>query len=589
MDEAAQGPGPRDPEIPQPSGAADEHIAAPTAPAAGPGTADWTRNLTTVAVVAPRTPPAVEAEAETEPAAEPEPEPSSEPEPGPEPEAELEPAPEPVAEAPVAEPEPEPEAVVEPPAEAEAEAEAEDEADDDAFDFDRTFRFGAEPGDEADTDDDADEDEPGAPPADAAEADGADAVDDDADDSAAEPDTLIFESVVAPPPAPTAPLSGAKSSDAELDAWLASLGGQPAELAPKPEAAAGAAGAASETAAPDAADTAAADADAAKDELPRRRRFVNPWFATAGVVALLLAGTQLIDDPFNMATGERVPVSDVARMSDPEPPADSGPVNGGLPANLDLPPLLPAAAPGASTSPTGASPTGKTPSGSATRTGAQTPAPNIQGANGIPQIVLLSYQQAADYLSKANPKCKLPWQLLAAIGRVESGHANGGQVSTAGTTLSPILGPRLDGSRNTRAIPDTDQGALDFDREFDRAVGPMQFIPTSWKAYAMDGNNDKVADPQNVFDASRTAARYLCAGSRDLSTPAGLDKAIFSYNQSPEYVTSVKAWKTYYEAGVRPIPPSTGGPATSASPSKSPSKSPTPTKSASKSPTKSGS
>jgi membrane-bound lytic murein transglycosylase B len=199
--------------------------------------------------------------------------------------------------------------------------------------------------------------------------------------------------------------------------------------------------------------------------------------------------------------------------------------------------------------------------------------------------VLTAYQQAAAATAKAAPNCKLPWQLLAAIGKIESSHANGGQVSTNGTALTPILGPRLDGSNGTKAIPDTDQGTLDFDRDYDRAVGPMQFIPSTWKSYAMDGNKDGKADPENVFDASLTAARYLCAGGRDLSTPKGLDDAIFSYNQSPDYVASVKAWLQYYLAGVRPIPGNTSQGTAQNNTSPAPRNSSTTPSAASKSPT----
>ncbi|WTW94356.1 lytic murein transglycosylase [Streptomycetaceae bacterium NBC_01309] len=399
--------------------------------------------------------------------------------------------------------------------------------------------------------------------------------------AATDPDTALL-SPVEPAGGPDTALltpvgqSGAKGAD--LDSWVASLGARPKELADKP--------AAASTEAP--AEAADAD-DAAKETVPARRRFINPWLGGAAVVALLLAGAAAVDNPFTMATAERVPVSDVARMSDPEPDQDSGPVNGGVPLNLELPPLLPAAAPGASVLPS-QSPSGPAPSGqpfTLPPLQTQTPASTVTGSNGIPQLVLSAYRQAAEYTAKADPKCRLPWELLAAVGRVESGHANGGQVSTTGTALTPILGPRLDGTRSTMAIRDTDKGALDFDTEFDRAVGPMQFIPTSWKAYAMDGNKDGKKDPQNVYDATLTASRYLCAGDRDLSTEAGLDKAIFSYNRSPEYVRSVKAWTVFYKQGVRPVAvtPPPPAPATSSKPpAPSASTSPSSSKSTSKAP-----
>ncbi|MGW0663145.1 lytic transglycosylase domain-containing protein [Streptodolium elevatio] len=382
--------------------------------------------------------------------------------------------------------------------------------------------------------------------------------------AAEDPDTALLSPVEpagGPDTALLSPVGQSGAKGADLDSWVASLGARPKELADKP-------GAASADTPAEAKSEAGDAGNEAKETVPARRRFINPWLGGAAVVALLLAGAAAVENPFTMATAERVPVSDVPRMSDPEPDQDNGPVNGGLPVNLELPPVLPAAAPGASVAPS-ASPSGPATSGqpfTLPPVQSQTPASTVTGSNGIPQLVLSAYKQAAEYTAKADPKCRLPWELLAAVGRVESGHANGGQVSTTGTALTPILGPRLDGTRSTKAIRDTDKGTLDFDTEFDRAVGPMQFIPTSWKAYAMDGNKDGKKDPQNVYDATLTAARYLCAGDRDLSTEAGLDKAIFSYNQSPEYVRSVKAWTVFYRQGVRPVVVPPAPPATSSKP-----------------------
>ncbi|MGW2846716.1 hypothetical protein ACWC5G_17575, partial [Streptomyces sp. NPDC001274] len=64
---------------------------------------------------------------------------------------------------------------------------------------------------------------------------------------------------------------------------------------------------------------------------------------------------------------------------------------------------------------------------------------------GIPATVLAAYRKAESDLARTAPGCRLPWQLLAAIGKVESGHAGGGRVDARGTTLTPILGPVLNG------------------------------------------------------------------------------------------------------------------------------------------------
>ena len=134
------------------------------------------------------------------------------------------------------------------------------------------------------------------------------------------------------------------------------------------------------------------------------------------------------------------------------------------------------------------------------------------GPLGIPGILLEAYQRAEQRMAMTSPNCGVNWSVLAGIGRIESNHARNGRVDTAGTTVSPILGPQLSGGPGMAAISDSDDGRLDGDTTWDRAVGPMQFIPTTWARYATDGNDDGVATPHNVFDATLAAARYLCAG-----------------------------------------------------------------------------
>lgn len=175
-----------------------------------------------------------------------------------------------------------------------------------------------------------------------------------------------------------------------------------------------------------------------------------------------------------------------------------------------------------------------------------------RGNLSIPARMLAAYQAAARTTARTDPSCHVTWALLASIGRIESGHARGGNVTAAGRTVSPILGPVLSGGAFA-AIRDTDNGRYDGDRTWDRAVGPMQFIPSSWAAYSRDGNGDGTADPQNVDDAALAAAGYLCAGDRDLRNPAALRRAVFGYNHSWDYVTTVLAWMTAYDEG-RTVP-----------------------------------
>jgi hypothetical protein len=141
---------------------------------------------------------------------------------------------------------------------------------------------------------------------------------------------------------------------------------------------------------------------------------------------------------------------------------------------------------------------------------------------------------------------------------VESGHARGGRVDSRGTTMRPILGPVLDG-RGFAMIADTDGGRLDGDAIWDRAVGPMQFIPQTWVNWAADGNADNRADPHNVYDASLAAARYLCADGRDLSKQVDLEAAILSYNHSTAYLNFVLAWMRTYADSIVAIPDTESG------------------------------
>jgi hypothetical protein len=185
--------------------------------------------------------------------------------------------------------------------------------------------------------------------------------------------------------------------------------------------------------------------------------------------------------------------------------------------------------------------------------------PTVSGsALGIPETVLAAYRAAATTVDRTAPGCRLTWPLVAGIGKVESGHASGGAVDADGTTRRPILGPQLTGTDGNAAIPDTDRGALDHDATWDRAVGPTQFIPSSWRIYGADGNGDGRADPDNVFDAGLATARYLCSSGGDLSGATARHDAVFRYNHSEDYVATVLSWADAYAAGALPVPDSTG-------------------------------
>ncbi|WP_326948722.1 lytic transglycosylase domain-containing protein [Amycolatopsis sp. NBC_01307] len=180
---------------------------------------------------------------------------------------------------------------------------------------------------------------------------------------------------------------------------------------------------------------------------------------------------------------------------------------------------------------------------------------------GIPAVALQAYQRAAALLAGADPGCGLSWTVLAAIGRVETNHGRfgGSALRADGETTVPIRGPQLTGSPFA-LVRDTDRGALDGDPVYDRAVGPMQFLPGTWRSLKADGNLDGRSDPDNVFDAALAAGLYLCSGPGDLRDDAQLRTAILRYNHSDDYADTVLALAKSYGSGYvtaadGPVPP----------------------------------
>ncbi|SDG78896.1 Membrane-bound lytic murein transglycosylase B [Lentzea fradiae] len=161
----------------------------------------------------------------------------------------------------------------------------------------------------------------------------------------------------------------------------------------------------------------------------------------------------------------------------------------------------------------------------------------------IPARALRAYANADLVMQQEAPACRISWATLAGIGRIESHHGNinGAKLQENGLPSRPIIGIPLDGGPGVRAIPDTDGGRLDGDTTWDRAVGPMQFIPVTWARWAKRASGDgQPADPQNIDDAALTAANYLCgAGTRDLGTGQGWWAAVLDYNNSVEYGQNV--------------------------------------------------
>lgn len=180
----------------------------------------------------------------------------------------------------------------------------------------------------------------------------------------------------------------------------------------------------------------------------------------------------------------------------------------------------------------------------------------VAGGSAIPATALAAYQRAAVVIGAADEGCHLAWPLVAAIGKVESDHgrAGGSALDAEGVARPSIVGIRLDGRKGTARISDTDAGRYDGDGSFDRAVGPMQFIPTTWSVVGVDADDDGARNPQDVDDAALATAVHLCSGEGDLSATAGQRQAVLRYNHSQRYADLVlSVMRSYAAADLRPF------------------------------------
>ena len=266
-----------------------------------------------------------------------------------------------------------------------------------------------------------------------------------------------------------------------------------------------------------------------------------PWRKMiAGVPAIALVGTGVA----LAATGGH-PTTDVVSESKPLVTVPASPLS-----RIDapvLPPLpeLPAPPEQAPTSFDGSS---AVPAG----------LPASMSTNGIPAAALAAYQRAATLVDHADAECRVDWALIAAIGKVESDHGRygGNGIDRDGTVRPGIYGIPLNGRNDTAVIHDTDGGTFDRDSTWDRAVGPMQFIPGTWRTVGVDANGDGRKDPQNITDAATATGVYLCSGPGDLSTDSGARSAVLRYNQSASYADRVLAIAAGYRGGYTVVPQS---------------------------------
>jgi hypothetical protein len=176
--------------------------------------------------------------------------------------------------------------------------------------------------------------------------------------------------------------------------------------------------------------------------------------------------------------------------------------------------------------------------------------PSADATSDIPPLMLRLFIHEAS-------RCPgLPWTVMAAVSKVETDHGRhgGSQLQPDGTITPRIVGPALDGTGGNAAITDTDQGIWDNDTVWDRATGPFQFIPTSWRIYGTDGNGDSIADPHNVYDGTPAMRRHLCPDGNI----ADLNGAIYAYNHSDAYVDAVLSWAKRYSGDLL-VAPTVGG------------------------------
>ena len=201
----------------------------------------------------------------------------------------------------------------------------------------------------------------------------------------------------------------------------------------------------------------------------------------------------------------------------------------------------------------GAGATTPAPAAGAGRTTLASWASSVASRIDVPARALQAYGTAELAVRQSDPSCHLSWVTIAGLARIESNHGRyrGSTILPNGDVTPRIIGVPLDGTSGNRAIGDTDRGVLDGDPVLDRAVGPLQFIPSTWANWRSDGNGDGVADPNNIDDAAYAAGRYLCAGSRDLATGPGWRAAVLSYNNSDDYGRRVYAAADSYAQGSR--------------------------------------
>ena len=184
-------------------------------------------------------------------------------------------------------------------------------------------------------------------------------------------------------------------------------------------------------------------------------------------------------------------------------------------------------------------------------------------ALGMPVAALEAYAYAASVSPRwRTPTATWPGRRWQASGMVESHHGTyrGARIAPNGDVTPPIRGVparrhRWATWRSSTAIPAVTSTAT---RALDRAMGPMQFIPETWRLYGVDANNDGIVSPDNFDDAALSAAGYLCWRGKDLGHAAGLDGRVAGLQP----LRPVRAHRAGLGDGLRRRPPALSAPVT---------------------------
>lgn len=184
------------------------------------------------------------------------------------------------------------------------------------------------------------------------------------------------------------------------------------------------------------------------------------------------------------------------------------------------------------------------------------PAVATWASTGISRLALAAYMAGAVTANKVVPGCAISWNDIAAVGFIESrqGRYGNATIAMSGEVLPPILGVPLNGSSHTRKVPMAHLGIADGTGPYARAVGPLQFLPSTWVAVATlvrARTGIVLSDPNNFLQAAAAAGTTLCRGGSFVAGPS--TAAYMSYNASARYAWRAGALANAYTRTAVPV------------------------------------